>query len=51
MEDDCRRTTALINEKSDISIEKLTAMRKLSEAETKIAMLEMELSRYKNEQH
>jgi chromosome segregation ATPase len=51
MEDDCRRTTALINEKSDISIEKLTAMRKLSEAETKIAMLEMELSKYKQEQH
>lgn len=51
MEDECRRTTALINEKSDVSIEKLTAMRKLSEAETKIAMLEMELSRYKYEQH
>lgn len=50
MEDECRRTTALINEKSDVSIEKLTAMRKLSEAETKIAMLEMELSRYKYEQ-
>jgi len=51
MEDECRRTTALINEKSDVSIEKLTAMRKLSEAETKIAMLEMELSRVKYEQH
>ncbi len=51
MEDECRRTTALINEKSDVSIEKLTAMRKLSEAETKIAMLEMELSRYKYEQY
>jgi chromosome segregation ATPase len=50
MEDECRRTTALINEKSDVSIEKLTAMRKLSEAETKIAMLEMELGRYKYEQ-
>ena len=50
MEDECRRTTALINEKSDVSIEKLSAMRKLSEAETKIAMLEMELSRYKYEQ-
>ncbi len=51
MEDECRRTTALINEKSDISIEKLTTMRKLSEAETKIAMLEMELSRLKYEQN
>lgn len=50
MEDECRRTTALINEKSDVSIDKLSAMRKLSEAETKIAMLEMELSRYKYEQ-
>jgi len=50
MEEECRRTTALINEKSDVSIEKLTAMRKLSEAETKIAMLEMELNRYRFEQ-
>jgi chromosome segregation ATPase len=50
MEEECRRTTVLINEKSDVSIEKLTAMRKLSEAETKIAMLEMELSRSKYEQ-
>jgi len=50
MEEECRRTTALINEKSDVSIEKLTAMRKLSEAETKISMLEMELSRLKYEQ-
>lgn len=51
MEEECRRTTALINEKSDVSIEKLTAMRKLSEAETKIAMLEMEIDKYKYEQH
>jgi chromosome segregation ATPase len=50
MEEECRRTTTLINEKSDVSIEKLTAMRKLSEAETKIAMLEMELDRYKYDQ-
>jgi chromosome segregation ATPase len=50
MEEECRRTTALINEKSDVTIEKLTAMRKLSEAETKISMLEMELNRYKYEQ-
>jgi chromosome segregation ATPase len=50
MEDECRRTTALINEKSDVTIEKLMAMKKLSDAETKIAMLEMELSRLKYEQ-
>ena len=50
MEEECRRTTTLINEKSDITIEKLTAMRKLSEAETKISMLEVELNRYKYEQ-
>jgi chromosome segregation ATPase len=47
MEEDCKKTTALINEKSDISIEKLMTMKKLSEAETRIAMLEMELSRYR----
>lgn len=47
MEEECRRTTTLINEKSDVFIEKLTAMKKLSEAETKISMLEMELSKYR----
>jgi len=50
MEDECRRTTTLINEKSDVTIEKLTAMRKLSEAETKISMMEVELNRYKYDQ-
>ncbi len=44
MEEECRRTTALINEKSDVFIEKLMAMKKLSEAETRISMLEMELN-------
>lgn len=50
MEEECRRTTALINEKSDVTIEKLMAMKKLSDAETKISVLEMELSRVKFEQ-
>lgn len=47
MEEDFKKTTTLINEKSDISIEKLMTMKKLSEAETRIAMLEMELSRHR----
>jgi len=47
MEEECRRTTTLINEKSDVFIEKLSTMKKLSEAETRISMLEMELSKYR----
>ncbi|MEL7658916.1 MAG: hypothetical protein AAGU75_23745, partial [Bacillota bacterium] len=45
LQDNCLKTIDLINEKSDIIIEKIAAERKLDEANSKISMLELKLQR------
>ena len=47
MEEEYKKSMALIQEKSDITIDKIIAMKKLSEAESKISMLEVQLNKGK----
>jgi chromosome segregation ATPase len=47
MEEEYKKTMNLIQEKSDITIDKLIALKKLSEAESKISMLEVQLNKGK----
>ncbi len=48
LNEEYKRSIDLINEKSDIFIDKLTAERKLDDAYSKIALLELQLQNYKN---
>ena len=45
LRDNCEKTIDLINKKSDITIEKIAAVRKLDEANSKISMLELKLQK------
>ena len=47
MEDEYKKSMILIQEKSDINIDKIIALKKLSEAESKISMMEIQLNKEK----
>ena len=47
LEEEYKKSITLINEKSDITIEKLIAQKKLSDALSKISLLELQIEKYK----
>lgn len=47
MEEEFKKTMILIQDKSEITIEKLIALKKLSDADAKISLFELQISKYK----